>query len=54
MTLPAPLEKQQLDSPTEEQLKADWLSQLVVGEFLAIVKILQLEANLTRQKILVN
>jgi len=29
MSLPAPLE--QLDSPTEEQLNADWPSQLAVG-----------------------
>jgi len=33
MSLPAPLE-QQLDSPTEEQLNADWLSQLDVGRIL--------------------
>jgi len=32
LSFPAPLQQQQLDSPTAEHLNADWLSQLGVGK----------------------
>jgi len=44
MSLPAPLE-QQLDSPTEEQLNADWLLLLGVGRIFRQISNIQLEAN---------